>query len=47
MCVCVCVCVCERERERERDWCGSCAVWMIHPLSAACQDVSSFVRYPE
>ena len=51
MCVCVfCVCVCkggrEREREREREWCGSYAIWMFRPSSAACQDVSSFIRYP-
>ena len=54
--VCVCVCVREGERERDRDrsfiqereklWCGSCAVWMFRPSSAACQDVSSFVRHP-
>ena len=25
---------------------GSCAVWMFRPLSAACQDDASFVRYP-
>ena len=41
----------EREREsfiqeREKLWCGSCAVWMFRPSSAACQDVSSFVRHP-
>ena len=26
---------------------GSCVVWMLHPLSAACQDAPSYVRYPE
>ena len=26
--------------------CGSCAVWTLRPLSAACQDVASLVRYP-
>ena len=25
---------------------GSCAVWMLRPLSAACQDVASLVRCP-
>ena len=52
------VCVCKREREgggerdksfiqeREKLWCGSCAVWMFRPSSAAGQDVSSFVRHP-
>ena len=57
-CVCVCVREGERERERERErkksfikereklWCGSCAVWMFRPSSAAGQDVSSFVRHP-
>ena len=48
------VCVCKRERERDKSfiqereklWCGSCAVWMFRPLSAAGQDVSSFVRHP-
>ena len=51
-------CAWERERERERGrvefafvwrWacrCGSCAFWTLRPLLAACQDVSSFVRYP-
>ena len=50
----VSMCVCKRERERERSfvkereklWCGSCAVWMFRPSSAAGQDVSSFVRHP-
>ena len=50
----VCVCVREREgggergfiQEREKLWCGSCAVWMFRPSSAAGQDVSSFVRHP-
>ena len=47
----VSVLVREREREsfiqeREKLWCGSCAVWMFRPSSAACQDVSSFVRHP-
>ena len=53
MCVCsVCVCVCEGGREKsfiqetEKLWCGSCAVWMFRPSSAAGQDVSSFVRHP-
>ena len=46
----------EREREREREksfikereklWCGSYAIWMFRPSSAAGQDVSSFIRYP-
>ena len=52
------LCVCKRERgrgrerkrsfiqEREKLWCGSCAVWMFRPSSAAGQDVSSFVRHP-
>ena len=39
----VCVCVREREgggergfiQEREKLWCGSCAVWMFRPSSAA------------
>ena len=26
---------------------GSCVVWMLRPLSAACQDAPSYVRYPE
>ena len=26
---------------------GSCVVWMLRPLSAACQDALSYVRYPE
>ena len=58
VCVCVCKGGRERERERERErkksfikereklWCGSCAVWMFRPSSAAGQDVSSFVRHP-
>ena len=45
MCVCVCVyvrvCVALSEALS-----GSCAVWMLRPLSAACRDVASFVRYP-
>ena len=56
--MCVCVREGERGREREREreksfiqereklWCGSCAVWMFRPSSAAGQDVSSFVRHP-
>ena len=46
MCVCVCVYVCTCGREREKDLSGSCAVWMMRPMSAACQDVASYVRYP-
>ena len=38
MCVCmyVCVAVCER-----KPLSGSCVVWMLHPLSAACQGAPS------
>ena len=46
MCVCVCVYVCTCGREREKALSGSCAVWMMRPMSAACQDVASYVRYP-
>ena len=42
----MCVRVEEREREREKALSGSCAVWMMRPMSAACQDVASYVRYP-
>ena len=40
--VCMCVAVCER-----KPLSGSCVVWMLCPLSAACQDAPSYVRYPE
>ena len=51
VCVCVCVCVsvcvlCVSVAESESYLSGSCAVWMIRPLSAACQDDASLVRYP-
>ena len=26
---------------------GSCVVWMLRPLSTACQDAPSQVRYPK
>ena len=42
MYVCMCVAVCER-----KPLSGSCVVWMLRPLSAACQDAPSYVRYPE
>ena len=43
-CVYVCTCVAVL---REKALSGSCVVWMLRPLSATCQDVPSYVRYPE
>ena len=43
VCVCMYVCSCLREKALS----GSCVVWMLRPLSATCQDVPSYVRYPE
>ena len=47
-CVCVCVCVsvnvCVEHCLKALS--GSCAVWMMCPLSVACQDIASFVRHP-
>ena len=40
--MCVHVEICER-----KPLSGSCVVWMLRPLSAACQDAPSYVRYPE
>ena len=34
--VCMCVAVCVR-----KPWSGSCVVWMLRPLSTACQDAPS------
>ena len=47
MYVCLSVCVCLLDRESLERLSGSCAVWTLRPLSAACQDVASLVRYPE
>ena len=54
MCVCVCVCVCMCVYvcvclggwggENRRGVIVGQAVCMLRPLSAACQDVASFVR---
>ncbi len=38
LCVCMCVCVCDVE--------FLVSVRMFHPSATACQDVSSFVRWP-
>ena len=43
--VCVRLYVCSYLRENALS--GSCVVWMLRPLSATCQDVPSYVRYPE
>ena len=54
ICACMCVCLCVRvhvyvgrgkegKEVRARLVVGQ-AVWMLRPLSAACQDVASFVR---
>ena len=40
------MCVCVRVEEREKALSASCAVWMMRPMSVACQDVASYVRYP-
>ena len=42
MYICMCVAICERKPLN-----GSCVVWMLRPLSEACQDALSYVRYPE
>ena len=42
---CVCLYVCSSLRENALI--GSCVVWMLRPLSAACQDAPSYVRYHE
>ena len=43
--VCVRIYVCSSLWEKALS--GSCVVWMLRPLSAACQDAPSYVRYPE
>ena len=39
-CVCVSVCICVAVFVRKPSS-GSCVVWILHPLSTACQDAPS------
>ena len=45
VCACVRLYVCSCLQENALS--GFCVVWMLRPLSATCQDVPSYVRYPE